>query len=91
VTDASVIAEQRAAIGPGRLILVVGPSGAGKDTLLGFAKAACADDHDIVFPRRLITRQASASEDNEEIGADAFQRAAAAGDYAMHWEAHGHR
>ena len=79
MTDASVIAEQRAAIGPGRLILVVGPSGAGKDTLLGFAKAACADDHDIVFPRRLITRQASASEDNEEIGADAFQRAAAAG------------
>ncbi|MHC2436374.1 phosphonate metabolism protein/1,5-bisphosphokinase (PRPP-forming) PhnN [Bradyrhizobium sp. USDA 4451] len=91
MTDASVIAEPRAAIGPGRLILVVGPSGAGKDTLLGLAKAACAGDRDIVFPRRLITRQASASEDNEEIGADAFQSAAAAGDYAMHWEAHGHR
>ncbi|PAY07804.1 phosphonate metabolism protein/1,5-bisphosphokinase (PRPP-forming) PhnN [Bradyrhizobium sp. UFLA03-84] len=91
MTEASVIAEQRAAIGPGRLILVVGPSGAGKDTLLGLAKAACADDRDVVFPRRLITRQASASEDNEEIGAEAFQQAAAAGDYAMHWEAHGHR
>ncbi|WP_050627645.1 phosphonate metabolism protein/1,5-bisphosphokinase (PRPP-forming) PhnN [Bradyrhizobium viridifuturi] len=91
MTEASVIAEQRAAIGPGRLILVVGPSGAGKDTLLGLAKAACADDRDVVFPRRLITRQASASEDNEEIGAEAFQQAAAAGEYAMHWEAHGHR
>ncbi|MGY3586796.1 ribose 1,5-bisphosphokinase [Bradyrhizobium sp. USDA 4341] len=91
MTDASVVAEQRAAIGPGRLILVVGPSGAGKDTLLGLAKAACADDRDIVFPRRLITRQASASEDNEEVSAEAFQRAVAAGDYAMHWEAHGHR
>ncbi|WP_050423102.1 phosphonate metabolism protein/1,5-bisphosphokinase (PRPP-forming) PhnN [Bradyrhizobium tropiciagri] len=91
MTNASVIAEQRAAIGPGRLILVVGPSGAGKDTLLGLAKAACADDREIVFPRRLITRQASASEDNEEISAEAFQRAAAGGDYAMHWEAHGHR
>ncbi|MDH2384211.1 phosphonate metabolism protein/1,5-bisphosphokinase (PRPP-forming) PhnN [Bradyrhizobium sp. CER78] len=91
MTDASVIAEQRTAIGPGRLILVVGPSGAGKDTLLGLAKAACADDRGIVFPRRLITRQASASEDNEEIGAEAFQRAAASDDYAMHWEAHGHR
>jgi ribose 1,5-bisphosphokinase len=91
MTDASVISVQRLAIGPGRLILVVGPSGAGKDTLLGLAKAACADDRDIVFPRRLITRHASASEDNEEVSAEAFQRAAAAGDYAMHWEAHGHR
>jgi len=91
VTEAPVIAGQRAAIGPGRLILVVGPSGAGKDTLLGLAKAACADDRDVVFPRRLITRQASTSEDNEEVSAETFQHAAAGGDYAMHWEAHGHR
>ncbi|WP_375779547.1 phosphonate metabolism protein/1,5-bisphosphokinase (PRPP-forming) PhnN [Bradyrhizobium sp. ma5] len=87
----AVAAQHASTIGPGRLILVVGPSGAGKDTLLGLAKAACADDRDVVFPRRLITRQASASEDNEEISAETFQRAVAAGDYAMHWEAHGHR
>ncbi|KJC46631.1 ribose-phosphate pyrophosphokinase [Bradyrhizobium sp. LTSP885] len=92
MTEAPVIAEQRVtAIGPGRLVLVVGPSGAGKDTLLGLVKTACADDRNIVFPRRLITRAASASEDNEEVSADAFQRAVAGGDYAMHWEAHGHR
>ncbi|MGY3447234.1 phosphonate metabolism protein/1,5-bisphosphokinase (PRPP-forming) PhnN [Bradyrhizobium sp. USDA 4473] len=92
MTDASVIAGPHAStIGPGRLILVVGPSGAGKDTLLGLAKAACAGDRDIVFPRRLITRQASASEDNEEVSAETFQNAVAAGDYALHWEAHGHR
>ncbi|MHC2243247.1 phosphonate metabolism protein/1,5-bisphosphokinase (PRPP-forming) PhnN [Bradyrhizobium elkanii] len=90
MTDASVVADRRAGIGPGRLILGVGPSGAGKDTLLGFAKAACGDDRDVVFARRLITRQASASEDNEEVSAETFQRAVAAGDYAMHWEAHGH-
>ena len=92
MSEAPAATGQRiAAIGPGRLVLVVGPSGAGKDTLLGLAKAACADDRNIVFPRRLITRAASASEDNEEISADAFQRALADGDYALHWEAHGHR
>jgi len=92
MSEAPAVAEQHAAaVGPGRLILVVGPSGAGKDTLLGLVKAACADDRNIVFPRRLITRAASASEDNEEVSADAFQRAVADGDYAMHWEAHGHR
>ena len=78
------------AIGPGKLILVVGPSGAGKDTLLGLAKAACADDPNIVFPRRIITREASASEDNEEVSAGTFQEALTRDEYAMHWEAHGH-
>jgi ribose 1,5-bisphosphokinase len=78
-------------IGPGRLILVVGPSGAGKDTLLGLAKAACAEDGNIVFPRRVVTREASSSEDNEELGVGAFDEALMRGDFAMHWEAHGHR
>jgi ribose 1,5-bisphosphokinase len=83
--------EPSAMIGPGRLVLVVGPSGAGKDTLLGLAKAACAEDPGIVFPRRVITRQASASEDNEEVSDGTFQEALSRGDFAMHWEAHGHR
>jgi ribose 1,5-bisphosphokinase len=82
---------QFTAIGPGRLVLVVGPSGAGKDTLLGLAKAACAEDGRIVFPRRVITRQASPSEDNEEVSAGTFEEALARDEYAMHWEAHGHR
>ena len=79
------------AIGPGKLVLVVGPSGAGKDTLLGLAKAACADDPGIVFPRRVITRPASASEDNEEASAGTFQEAVERGHFAVHWDAHGHR
>ncbi len=82
--------DQAAAIGPGRLVLVVGPSGAGKDTLLGLAKAACAEDRTIVFPRRVITRAASASEENEEVSLGTFQEALTRGEYAMHWEAHGH-
>ena len=78
------------AIGPGRLVLVVGPSGAGKDTLLGLAKAACADDRTIVFARRIVTREASAFEDNEQVSLEDFRQALAQQAYAMHWEAHGH-
>jgi ribose 1,5-bisphosphokinase len=77
-------------IGPGRLVLVVGPSGAGKDTLLGLARAACVDDANIVFPRRIVTREASEFEDNEQVSPEAFRQALAADAYAMHWEAHGH-
>lgn len=82
--------EQAGAIGPGRLVLVVGPSGAGKDTLLRLARAACADDHDIVFPRRVVTRASSADEDNMALSPDEFVRARDHGDFAVHWDAHGH-
>ena len=79
-----------ATIGPGRLILVVGPSGAGKDTLLSLARAACIDDGNVVFPRRVVTREASAFEDNEQVSFEAFRQARSQGDFAVHWEAHGH-
>lgn len=79
-----------AAIGPGRLILVVGPSGAGKDTLIGLAQAACAGDDNIVFPRRVVTREASDSEQNDELGLDAFRLARSKGAFSIDWEAHGH-
>jgi ribose 1,5-bisphosphokinase len=91
VSEAPTISGHRpGAVGPGRLVLVVGPSGAGKDTLLGLARAACKDDPNIVFPRRIVTREASAFEDNEQITYDDFCQARARDAYAMHWEAHGH-
>jgi ribose 1,5-bisphosphokinase len=77
-------------IGPGRFILVVGPSGAGKDTLIGLARAACAGDRYVVFSCRMVTREASAFEENEQISLDAFRQARTRGDFAVHWEAHGH-
>jgi ribose 1,5-bisphosphokinase len=86
----TISGDRRAAIGPGRLILVVGPSGAGKDTLLRLARAACAGDGNVIFPRRVVTREASSFEDNEELSPDAFRRARMRGDFAIHWEAHGH-
>lgn len=92
MSEVLTIAEPHAttAIGPGKLVLVVGPSGAGKDTLLGLARAACADDSGIVFARRVVTRPASSAEDNEQMDIDAFRAARAQDAFAVHWEAHGH-
>jgi ribose 1,5-bisphosphokinase len=78
------------AIGPGRLVLVVGPSGSGKDTLIGGARAACEGDSSVVFPRRVVTRPSSAFEDNATFSDDAFKQAAAQGAFALWWTAHGH-
>jgi ribose 1,5-bisphosphokinase len=78
-------------IGPGRLVLVVGPSGAGKDTLIDAARAACRTSLDIVFPRRVITRPSSAAEDHDTLAEQAFDQAATEGAFAIWWEAHGLR
>jgi ribose 1,5-bisphosphokinase len=79
-----------ATIGPGRFLLVVGPSGAGKDTLLGLARSACADNGNIVFARRVVTREASSFEDNLQVSHEAFRQALARDEFVLHWEAHGH-
>lgn len=76
-------------IGPGRLVLVVGPSGAGKDTLIRAARAALASDPRYVFPRRIVTRPASATEDNRCCDPDTFARIDAEGGFAVSWAAHG--
>jgi ribose 1,5-bisphosphokinase len=76
-------------IGPGRLVLVVGPSGAGKDTLIAHARAACRNDATVVFARRVVTRPASAFEENICVPEDVFRGSAAAGDFAFWWSAHG--
>lgn len=78
-------------IGPGRLILVVGPSGAGKDTLIAGARDALRDDPSVIFVRRTITRPPSASEDNEMLTETDFAHAVADGAFALWWDAHGQR
>lgn len=78
-------------IGPGRLVLVVGPSGAGKDTLIGLAQASRAGDDRVVFPQRVVTREASSFEKNEAVSQIMFGQMLAHGDFAFQWEAHGLR
>lgn len=77
-------------IGPGRLVLVVGPSGAGKDTLLARARALCRDNPTIRFARRVVTRPPSEAEDHDNLDEAAFAEAKAAGAFAFWWQAHGH-
>ncbi|WP_022723156.1 phosphonate metabolism protein/1,5-bisphosphokinase (PRPP-forming) PhnN [Rhodopseudomonas sp. B29] len=87
---AASLRKTSARIGPGRLVLIVGPSGAGKDTLIDAAHTLCGEDSSIVFPRRIVTRAASAAEDNIQVSPDQFRALLADDQLALHWEAHGH-
>ncbi|MHB1108953.1 MAG: phosphonate metabolism protein/1,5-bisphosphokinase (PRPP-forming) PhnN [Devosia sp.] len=74
----------------GALVLVVGPSGAGKDTLIAAAREALVGDGRFVFPRRVVTRDAIAElEDHDSIGREGFEAARRHGAFALDWEAHG--
>lgn len=72
----------------GTFIAVVGPSGVGKDSLLTYARARLGDD--LVVVRRTITRAAKEnSEDHDSLTVPDFLDALAAGEFSLHWQAHG--
>ena len=76
--------------GPGYLVLVVGPSGAGKDSVLAGAKEALKGDRDFVFPRRFVTRlNVPAAEDHVSMTEMEFAIAVAEDAFSLWWGAHG--
>jgi phosphonate metabolism protein PhnN/1,5-bisphosphokinase (PRPP-forming) len=75
---------------PGRLLLVVGPSGAGKDSLIDAARRALRDEPQFVFPRRIITRPSDPhSEAHCTLSETEFAARQAAGAFFLQWGAHG--
>lgn len=75
---------------PGLLVVVVGPSGAGKDSLIGYARDRIGGDPAVLFVRRVVTRPPlAAAEDHDSLSPAAFDSALASGAFAVHWEAHG--
>ena len=72
----------------GVLILVAGPSGSGKDTLIAAARRALAADPGFVFPLRFITRADQCGEEHIYVSPDDFETLRRAGLFFLHWEAH---
>jgi ribose 1,5-bisphosphokinase len=62
---------------PAGLVLVVGPCGADKDTLIGSPARALAGEPRLVVPRRVVTRPASAAEAHDTLSPEGFEAAAA--------------
>ena len=76
----------------GVFVAVVGPSGAGKDTLMSRAALHPGLDPRVRFARRIVTREALvASEDHDSLDEAGFTRAAGEGAFSLAWSAHGLR
>ena len=74
----------------GALVYVMGPSGAGKDSVLERARALLSADLPIAFAHRYITRPADVGGENHvALSRAEFALRRAHGLFAFHWHAHG--
>lgn len=74
----------------GSLVYVMGPSGAGKDSVLGRARLLLPPDAPVAFAHRYITRPAdSGGENHVALTRAEFAMRRAHGLFAYHWTAHG--
>ncbi|MDZ7593598.1 MAG: phosphonate metabolism protein/1,5-bisphosphokinase (PRPP-forming) PhnN [Thiobacillus sp.] len=76
----------------GVLLYVIGASGSGKDSLMQVAREALADNPEVIFAHRYITRPAHAGGENHVALSEAeFDARLARKLFAMHWRSHGLR
>lgn len=76
----------------GRLVYVMGPSGAGKDAVLGFARTRIDGRHPVVFAHRYADRPPGPGHPNEvSLGPGEFALRDARGLFAFSWAAWGVR
>lgn len=74
----------------GAIVVVVGPSGAGKDSVIGYVARHFEGCGDIGFVTRVITRPSDAGgEDHDSVSTEEFESQQAAGGFAVAWQAHG--
>jgi ribose 1,5-bisphosphokinase len=73
--------------GAGVFVAVVGPSGAGKDSLLRLAQETLSGDLSYSFVRRVVTRPENEDEAHDTLTHEAFARAQADGAFAVTWSA----
>ncbi len=74
---------------PGIFVCLVGPSGAGKDTLLRLVREKLAAEPGFSFPGRGVTRPPSAHEEHAELSEESFAEGLRDGRFALAWRAHG--
>lgn len=75
-----------------RLVYVMGPSGVGKDSVLGWLKAHAPADPVVHFARRTVTRPVDAGgEAHEALSVEAFEQQVQTNAFALHWRANGLR
>jgi ribose 1,5-bisphosphokinase len=72
------------------IVYVMGPSGAGKDSVLRYARERVDGHQPIMFAHRYITRPPTPGDENHvALSASEFAARRAHNLFAMHWEAHG--
>ncbi len=72
------------------LFYVIGASGAGKDTLMNYARTKINGEKPVIFAHRYITRPPNNGNENHvHLTAPEFKLRIEAGFFALHWESHG--